>query len=140
MKRFNLKAVAIGTLTMLALDLLTGVVSFIVFSGDSLTSGATQSEITAAGKIIEQNDGYLLFGLLLGSLSTVIGGYIAARIARNLPLFNAFAVGVVGIAAGILLGGQSESPEWFNAVGYISTIPAAIAGGWLARNTMKQGA
>jgi len=139
-KRFHLKAIAIGTLTMLALDLLTGVVSFIVFSGDSLAAGATQAEITAAGKIIEQNDGYLLFDLLLGSLSTVIGSYIAARIAKHLPLFNAFAVGVVGITAGALLGGQSESPVWFNSVGYISTIPVAIVGGWLARNAMKQGA
>jgi hypothetical protein len=82
---------------------------------------------------------YLLANLLLGTFSTVLGGYIAARIAKSLPLFNACAVGVVGIAAAILLGGQSDSPWWFNAVGYLTTIPAAIVGGWLARRESKKG-
>ena len=52
----------------------------------------------------------LFASLLIGTFSTVLGGYIVARIAKNLPLFNACAVGVVGIAAAVLLGGQSESP------------------------------
>lgn len=139
MQRFNIRAVVVGSLVMLALDILTSILLFTVFGADALSSGATQDEITAVGKIIEQNDGYLLASLLLGTFSTVLGGYIAARIAKNLPLFNAFAVGVVGIAAAILLGGQSDSPWWFSAFGYFSTIPAAIVGGWLARRESKKG-
>jgi len=110
---------------------------FTVFGGDSLTSGATKEEVVAVGKIIEQNDGYLLSGLLLGTFSTVLGGYVAARVAKSLPLFNAFAVGVIGIATGVLLGGSGDSPLWFSAIGYISTIPMAIVGGLLARNSMQ---
>jgi len=124
---------------MLALDIVTGIASFTFFAANSLTSGATQDEILAVAQVIGQNSDYLLASLLLGTFSTVIGGYIAARIAKNLPLFNAFAVGVVGIAAAILLGGQSESPWWFSAFGYISTIPVAIVGGWLARRESKKG-
>ena len=124
---------------MLVLDIVAGIFSFTFFAADSLTSGATQDEILAVTKVIGQNSDYLLTSLLLGTFSTVLGGYIAARIAKNLPLFNAFAVGVVGIAAAILLGGQSDSPWWFSAFGYISTIPAAIVGGWLARCESKKG-
>lgn len=124
---------------MLALDILTGIASFTFFAADSLTSGATQDEISAVAKIIGKDSDYLLTSLLLGTFSTVLGGYIAARIAKNLPLFNAFAVGLVGIAAAILLGGQSDSPWWFSAFGYISTIPAAIVGGWLSRRESKKG-
>jgi len=123
---------------MLALDILTGVAIFTFFAGDSLASGATQDEISAVAKVIEQNSDYLLASLLLGTFSTVLGGFIAARIAKNLPLFNAFAVGLVGIAAAILLEGESESPWLFSAAGYISTIPAAIVGGWLARRESIQ--
>jgi len=138
-KRVNIRAVLVGSLVMLALDILTGITSFTFFAGDSLTSGATQDEISAVAKVIEQNSDYLLASLLLGTFSTVLGGYLAARIAKNLPLFNACAVGVVGIAAAILLGGQSDGPWWFSAFGYISTIPAAIVGGWLARRESKTG-
>lgn len=133
MLRFNIRAIVVGSLSILALDIVTGVAMFTFFAGNTLTSGATQEEISAVANVIEHNSDFLLASLLLGTFSTVLGGYIAARIAKNLPLFNAFAVGVVGIAAAILLGGQNGSPGWFNAVGYISTIPAAIVGGWLAR-------
>ena len=140
MQRFNIRAVFVGSLLMLAVDFLSSILLFSVFGGEALTAGATQDEITAVGKIIEQNDGYLLAGMLLGTFSTVLGGYIAARMAKHLPLFNAFAVGVVGIAAAVLLGGgSSERPEWFSAFGYISTIPAAIVGGWLTRLESKHG-
>jgi hypothetical protein len=138
MKRFNTKAILIGTLTMLVLDLLSGVVSFIVFSGDALSAGATQADITAVAKIIEQDTAYLLFSLLIGTLSTVTGAYVAARLAKNLPLFNACAVGVLGLLAGVLLGAQSESPWWFNTLGYLFTVPAALVGGWLARRDSTQ--
>ena len=122
---------------MLALDLLSGVVSFIVFSGDALKTGASQEEISAVARIIEQDNGYLLFGLLLGTLSTIFGGYVAGRRAKQLPLFNACAVGVLGLVAVVLLGGQSESPGWFNVIGFISTLPAAIMGGSLAKRGIK---
>lgn len=118
MKRFNIRAVVVGSLSMLALDLLTGIASFTFFAGDALSSGANQDEISAAAKVIEQNSDYLLASLLLGTFSTVLGGYVAARLAKKLPLFNACAVGVIGMAAGVLLGGQGDSPGWFSAVGY----------------------
>jgi hypothetical protein len=139
MQRLNIRAVVVGSLVMLSVDILTSIFLFTFFGADSLTPGATQDEIAAVGKIIEQNDWYLLTGFLLGTFSTVLGGYVAARITKILPLFNACAVGFVGIAAAILLGSQGDSPWWFNALGYLSTIPAAIVGGYLARRELKQG-
>ena len=124
---------------MLAIDILSGLAVFTYFAGDSLASGATREEVSAVATAMEQSGEYLLVSLLLGTFSTVLGGYMAARIAKNLPLFNAFAVGVVGVAAAILLGGQSDSPAWFSAVGYLSTIPAGIIGGWLVRRESVQG-
>ena len=140
MPTFNIRAVVVGSLLMLALDILSSILLFSVFGGDALSSGATQEEITAVSNIVAQNDGYLLAGMFLGSFSTVLGAYIAARIANNLPLFIALAVGVVGIVVAALLGdGSNESPMWFSAFGYISTVPMALVGGWLARRESKPG-
>lgn len=124
---------------MLALDIMTGSVAWSVFGDEALHSNSTPAEVMAAANSLGQNNDYLLTSLFLGTFSTVLGGYIAARLAKNLPLFNACAVGVVGIAIGILLCEQSDSPGWFNALGYLSTIPAAIVGGWLARNEKRPG-
>ena len=137
MKRFSVKAIMCGALVMVVLDLLTGVVSYMVFGGDALQPGATQDEIRAVAEQVQQNDTYLLTALLLGTLTTMLGGYVTARLARQVPLLNACAFGVVGILVGVLLSGPGDSPVWFNAIGYLSIIPAAIAGGYLGRRARQ---
>lgn len=140
MKRFHVKAIVLGALVMIALDMLTGVVSYVVFGGDALQPGATQEEIRAVAELVQQSDAYLLTALIFGTLTTVLGGYVTARLARQLPLLNACALGVIGICVGLLLSGPGQSPLWFDAIGYISVIPAAIVGGVLGRRARKTGA
>lgn len=136
-ERFSAKAIIFGALVMVALDLLTGVVSYMVFGGDALQPGATQEEIRAVAELVQQNDGYLLSALVFGTLTTVLGGYVTARLARQLPLLNACALGVLGIGVGIVMSGPGASPVWFDAIGYFSVVPAAIAGGYLGRRARK---
>ncbi len=133
MKRFSVKAIALGALVMIALDLLTGVVSYMVFGGDALKPGATPEEIQTMAELLQQNEGYLLTALVFGIATTVLGGYVTARLARQLPLLNACALGIVGVGLGLLLSGPADSPPWFDAIGYIAIVPAAIFGGYLGR-------
>jgi hypothetical protein len=133
MKRFSVKAIALGALVMIALDLLTGVVSYMVFGGDALQPGATPEEIRTMAELLQQNDGYLLTALVFGIATTILGGYVTARLARQLPLLNACALGIVGVVLGLLLSGPADSPAWFDAIGYIAIVPAAIFGGYLGR-------
>ncbi|MFQ5938004.1 MAG: hypothetical protein ACE5LB_16510 [Acidiferrobacterales bacterium] len=76
---------------------------------------------------------YLLLGGVLGLLATVLGGYVAARVADVAPLLNAACVGVFGVVLGILFIGQS--PLWFSLLGILLTPPAAIVGGVLWRRS-----
>lgn len=133
MKRFSVKAIALGALVMIALDLLTGVVSYIVFGGDALRPGATPEDIRTMAELLQQNDAYLFTALVFGITTTVIGGYVTARLARQVPLLNACALGIVGVLIGLLLSAPVDSPLWFDAIGYIAVIPAAIFGGYLGR-------
>ena len=133
MKTFSVKAIALGALVMIALDILTGVVSYMVFGGDTLQPGASQIEIKAMAESLQQNDGYLLTALAFGIATTVLGGFVTARLAQQLPLLNACALGVVGVVIGLVLSGPADSPLWFEVIGYIAVVPAAIYGGYLAK-------
>ena len=133
MTRFSVKAIAVGALVMIALDLLTGVVSYMVFGDDALQAGATPQDIRAMAELLQQNDAYLVTALVFGIATTVLGGYVTARLARQVPLLNACALGIVGVLLGLSLSGPADSPVWFNAIGYIAIVPAAIFGGYLGR-------
>ena len=136
--RFNFKAIAIGTATMLTLDILISVILFFLYSTSTLAPGQSQAALTEAKLSLAQDNGYLMAGLLLGTLTTVLGGYLAARIAKTLPLYNGLAVGVMGLIAGIFLGGgMEESPWWYLTIGYMSVIPAALLGAWLAKEKLR---
>lgn len=80
-----------------------------------------------------QDPNYLLLGGLLGLLATVLGGYVAARVAGVAPLLNAACVGAFGVLLGIFSLG--EAPFWFGVIGLLLTPAAAIAGGVLWRRT-----
>ena len=138
MNRFSVKAIVLGALAMFSLDLLTGIVSIMVFGGGGLRAGASQDEIKAVAELARQSDGYLFTTLVFGTLTTVFGGYVAARVTTQLPLLNACALGVVALGTGILLSGQNEGPMWLDIVGTISTVPAAIVGGYLGRRARKR--
>ena len=80
-----------------------------------------------------QEPRYLLLGGLLGLLGTMTGGYVAAKFADAAPLLNAACVGLFGVVLGIFLIG--ESPLWFGVIGILLTLPAAVTGGVLWRNS-----
>lgn len=130
MNRFDPKAIAIAFLASLALDVVGGGVLLATF-GTGLTEHTTPEQMQEALRVVTQGQGFLLASLAFGSFTTVLGGFVAARLARGYPYFNALAVGLLGIALGLLL--PSESPGWFDAFAYLSTLPAALLGGHLAR-------
>lgn len=79
---------------------------------------------------------FLLGSIILGTLSTMVGGYLAARIAKKEPYWNAGAIGVLGIVLGLLLA--KDYPLWFNVVGFLLALPAALLGGHLARSRINK--
>ncbi len=81
---------------------------------------------------INQNQNFLLWGLTIGTLATVIGGFIAARYARTAPYTHAAIIGLLGILSGLLNLGKA--PFWFDLAGFLTVIPAALLGGFLAKN------
>ena len=131
MTRINVKAVSIATVSMFFLDLLSSVLLLPLFSDTHVLDSSNAEQIEQALSAMTLSDGYLICTLISGTLTTILGGYLAARIAKIYPYFNAAAFGVVAIAIGCIL--SNDAPLWFDIIGYLSTLPAAIYGGHLAK-------
>lgn len=69
---------------------------------------------------------FLVFSLIISFITTVIGGYISANIGSLAPYKNALFFAGAGIIIG--LSTATFDPIWFDTIGFISLIPAAMLG------------
>jgi hypothetical protein len=76
--------------------------------------------------------GALLVVLLGWTLAPLVGGFVAAWIARRAPLVHALVVGLFFLAGGIAMLRQLPHPLWFAILGVAVFLPAACAGALLA--------
>jgi len=118
--RLSVRALAVALISMLALDLVLGFVVLIVWPGNVSTS-ADFAALTAQPE-------YLAVALVLGTMTTVVGGSICARLAPTVPYWHAAVFGVLSIAAGLMLSDATQ-PAWFTALATLVSLPAAIYGG-----------
>lgn len=130
--KLNIKAVVIGTavdlITSLVFGLATGIIVGILYarSGNDLAS----FEQYLASSLQVQ-----LVSLTGGLFCIALGGFIASRIAKDAPIFNAVAVGVLGIIIGLFFIGKNQF--WFNVASFLLIVPAAYLGGILGSRTSK---
>src|SRR5438067_56875 len=96
----SVKAIAIAVAVALALDTISGVALVVMLGGELSAQEMTEQQTSDAIVALTTTTAFLAWSAVLGTLSTVVGGYIAARIGRTVPYLNALAVGVVGIVLG----------------------------------------
>lgn len=128
--RINLRAVVLGTVLLLALSIVAGVV-LVSLQGVLLAmEGQSEEQIIQALADLADDDGYLVWSMVLGALVSVLGGNVAARIAVTYPYFNGLAVGLLSTLVGLVF--WSELPLWFNLVGIVVTPACCVLGAHLA--------
>jgi putative membrane protein (TIGR04086 family) len=87
-------------------------------------------------KFLSDPENLLVLGLL-GTLCTVLGGYVAGRMAKDLEVKHGALVGagslILGAVEQVLVGEPSSFAPWYLVLGYAVAIPAGMLGGYLAR-------
>lgn len=136
MQNISIRAVILATLAVLGIDIVSGMVLTQMFGGPGWGAGLSREEIERAYQVLMQDVRYLTLGLLLGTASTVLGGYLAARLARSMPYYNALAFGVLGILISTI--GAGSLPTWVKVVGLGLSLPAAVLGGHFAKLKMSR--
>jgi hypothetical protein len=131
MQNISIRAVILATLAVLGVDIISGMLLTQMFGGPGWGAELSQEEIRRAYQVLMQDVRYLALGLLLGTASTVLGGYLAARLARTMPYYNALAFGVLGILISMI--GSGDLPTWVKIVGLGLSLPAAVLGGHIAK-------
>jgi putative membrane protein (TIGR04086 family) len=78
----------------------------------------------------------LLIGFAIGTLGTVIGGFVAARKAGNFEIKHGAFVGlgslIVSFIEELLRQEYMPLPEWFRFLSVVAIIPAGALGGYVA--------
>lgn len=74
MQGISIKAVLLATLAVFGIDFVSSLVLFAMFDGPPLD--APPEQIRAALDALNADAGYLLTALVLGTASTVVGGYL----------------------------------------------------------------
>jgi hypothetical protein len=136
MPSISIRAVILASLAVMGVDIMSSMVLTQLFGGPGFDSGLSEEQIRAAYQVLLQDVRYLTLGLILGTASTVLGGYLAARLAGSVPYFNALAFGVLGLMISVI--GSGDLPTWFKLTGLLLTLPAAVLGGHLAKLHMSK--
>lgn len=135
MEKVSPKGIVLALALTLALDTIAGLAMMVFMGQSAFQRGMTEQQTSEAIAAVTRGTDFLLGSVILGTLSTLVGGYVAARVAKREPYLNAGAIGVLGIVLGMLMPGNY--PLWFDLSGLLLVLPAALLGGHLAKPCMQ---
>ncbi len=129
-RRFRWKAVLLGAATDLVGSAIAGILLVVAFTVLASSEGGAEQTLERLG----QSWPFLLISMVVGGGFTVLGGYVAGRVARHSFLKHALAAGGLSLALGILLFRSDDGPYAgiVAILGYGLHLPLALLGGWLA--------
>jgi CBS domain containing-hemolysin-like protein len=133
MSSIDIRAILLATLAVFGIDFFTSWMLFAAFGGPM---SGSEEQVKSAVEAMTRDPAYLRAALILGTVSTVVGGWLVARIARRIPYFNALAYGLLSVVLSVLLSG--DLPLWVRVVGTILTLPAALLGAYFGKRPLSK--
>ncbi|MCC7547415.1 MAG: YrzE family protein [Burkholderiales bacterium] len=132
----SVRAVGLGLIsdivaTLAASIVLTGVV------GRQLAGG--NASVEDIEKTLLASDAYILLALAVGLASTVLGGYVAARVAGEREYLHGLLTGIAVLVFGEIMLAQSPAtyPLGYRVIGVLLTVPAALYGAHLRKRARR---
>jgi len=93
-----------------------------------VSTGLSENEVMSRMKSLNG----LLLGLIIGLSCTVLGSYIAGRMAGKEEVLHGALVAVVGMIIALIFR-EGVIPVWYDIAGFAGMLPAGMAGGYLAQ-------
>jgi hypothetical protein len=113
------------------------------FATTALLSIATDAVMHAVGVFPPSgepmSDALFVLATVYRAASTVLGGYITARLAARKPMTHVLALGILGIVAGSAGAiatwdlGPEFGPKWYPILLVVTALPCVWAGGVLCK-------
>ena len=122
----------------LATYVLTILYLIFFFMKEPLEGGSPSQEVfeKAVNEMLSSPEALVTLSVM-GALCTVLGGYVAGRLAKADEIKHGALVGAASLVIGALqmsAAGEGYSlPYWYELVAYIVTIPAGALGGYFAQ-------
>jgi hypothetical protein len=133
MPPISIKAIAIAFAAELAADYMLSLLVFSIFAQDLWTPDMTPEAFEKVRQTVFDTTAIVPVMFVLGMTTTVLGAYLAARIAKIVPYYHGLAMGVVAMVYIVLVW---RDPTWLDWLGLVLTIPASLFGAHLARKHM----
>jgi hypothetical protein len=133
MKNIRLWAICVAFIAELVADLIISSITLAVLADGSLSPDLDRETLNKATQAIIDSNAFLMSRLILGTATTIGGGYLAARLAKTFPYYNGLGIGLIGLIFAIL---QWSDTLWLNLYAMVMTLPASIYGAHLAKKHM----
>jgi hypothetical protein len=131
MYRISIPALVIAFFAELAADWVIQLILLFSFGGSSMSGDMSQEEAQKVFQAVSAMPLFTVAVVVLGAGTTLGGGYLAARIARQFPYYHGLGMGLLGIAW--ILYFWQANPLWLNLLGLLTNIPLSIWGAHLAK-------
>jgi hypothetical protein len=129
--KIRLGAVVIAFVAELGLDQVISAVLLASLGHTDFSADMSEAEREAFVAAVWADGAFVLCAIALGTATTVLGGYVCARIAKVFPYYHGLAIGIVGLVFILIVMG--EAPWWYTAFGLLMTLPASLYGAHLAK-------
>lgn len=127
----NIKAIIIGFASDFVASTIFGITLSFFMAVVLAIKGYKDAELESS--LIKLLDGtaYRILSLIVGLGFTMMGGYLAGRIAKGGEYFHSGAVGLLNVLFGLFFIGMYFT--WYSIIAFLLVLPAAIMGGDMAR-------
>lgn len=134
MPPIDIKAIVIAFTAEIGADYLIVLLMFSFFAQGMLTPEMTADEFAKVRDTVFDTTAILPCLLVTGTATSILGAYLAARLAKRIPYYHGLAMGIVGTVFSIAL--WRSGATWLDYLGLVTTIPVSLYGAHLARNHM----
>jgi len=132
----NFPAIIIAFVAELAADWIIGTLMFIFFAQGRTTPDMSPEQVQQVVQEVIDTTAITPCLLITGTITTILGAYFAARLAKRIPYYHGLAMGILGTIY-ILVRWDSDA-NWIGILGLLTTIPACLYGAHLAKKRLPQ--